>query len=83
MASERVLPEGRPAVWQRALVPSEWYESRRGRSANDWVVDSVLFVSAVLIGGLAQGYIWHSHGGLVNALDLAFGSLAGMGVRRT
>jgi signal transduction histidine kinase len=76
MASERVLREGRPAVWQRALVPSEWYESRRGRSANDWVVDAVLFVSAALIGGLAQGYIWHSHGGLVNTLDLVFGSLA-------
>jgi signal transduction histidine kinase len=76
MASERVQREGQPAVWQRALVPSEWYESRRGRSANDWAVDSVLLVSAVLIGGLAQGYIWHSHGGLVNTLDLAFGSLA-------
>jgi len=76
MVSERVQLQGRAAVWQRALVPSEWYESRRGRSANDWVVDSALFVSAAIIGGLAQGYIWSSHGGLVNALDLAFGSLA-------
>jgi signal transduction histidine kinase len=67
---------GHVALWQRALVPSEWYESRRGRSANDWVVDSLLFTAAVLVGGLVEGYAWHSHGWLVNALDVAFGSLA-------
>jgi signal transduction histidine kinase len=67
---------GRAEAWQRALVPSEWYESRRGRSASDWVVDSVVFVSAVIVGGFAEAYIWRSHGGLVNALDLVFGALS-------
>lgn len=67
---------GHVAFWQRALVPSEWYESRRGRSANDWIVDSALFTSAALLGGLIESYAWHSHGWVVNSLDLVFGSLA-------
>jgi signal transduction histidine kinase len=67
---------GHVAGWQRALVPSEWYESRGSRSVNDWVIDSVLFVSAVILGGLTQAYLWDRHGGVVNAVDLVFGSLA-------
>jgi signal transduction histidine kinase len=74
--SEPVQVQGRVGAWQRVLVPSEWYESRGGRSANDWVIDTALFLSAVLVGGIVQGYVWHSHGDLVTAVDVAAGSAA-------
>jgi signal transduction histidine kinase len=64
------------AGWQRALVPSEWYESRGRRSASDWVVDSSLFAAALIVGGLAQAFLWGRFGPVVTALDLVAGSAA-------
>jgi signal transduction histidine kinase len=76
MVSEPVPVQGRVALWQRALVPSEWYESGGGRSASDWVVDATLFVLAALIGGLALGHLWDSRSSAVNVLDVVFGTAA-------
>jgi signal transduction histidine kinase len=70
------LHEDRVAGWQRALVPSEWYESRGRRSASDWVVDSALFAAALVVGGLAQAFVWGRFGPVVTALDLVSGSVA-------
>jgi signal transduction histidine kinase len=70
------LHEDPVAGWQRALVPSEWYESRGRRSASDWVVDSALFAAALLVGGTAQAFLWGRFGPVVTALDLVAGAAA-------
>ena len=43
---------------------------------SDWVVNLALFVFAAGLGGLALGYVWHSHGAVLDAFDVAFGVLA-------
>ncbi len=68
--------DGRAAQWQRALLLSEPYSQSGSRSARDWLVDSVLFVFAAVLGGLALGGLWHSHGEVLDAVDLVFGVLA-------
>jgi signal transduction histidine kinase len=65
-----------PASWRRVLTGSEWEEPGGGRSATDWAVDATLFGFAVVMGALALGYVWHSHGAVVNTLDLIIGMLA-------
>lgn len=76
MVSEPVQLSGRRASWWHALIASDWRKPDSGRSAGRWVVDSALFGSAALLGGFALGYLWHSHGAVLDALDLAFGVLA-------
>jgi signal transduction histidine kinase len=58
------------------LAGSEWEEPGGGRAATDWAVDATLFGFAVVMGALALGYVWHSHGAIVNVLDLIIGLLA-------
>src|SRR5215831_1905433 len=66
----------RPAApWLRALLASGPHPQRGARSAADWLADSALFVFAAGLGGLALSGLWHSHSGLVDALDLVFGTL--------
>ena len=47
-----------------------------GRRPADWLADSLLFGFAVALGGLAQAQLWHSHGVLLDGIDLASGVLA-------
>jgi signal transduction histidine kinase len=56
----------------------------RDRPAGDWLTDAALFVFAVGLGGLAFNTLRHSHGELLDILDLAFGIPAclAMWVRR-
>ena len=76
MAFERVEPRERLALWQRALIPTDWYDARHGRSTSDWVVDTVVFVVATAFGAITLAYLWHGHGGVVNGLQVACGTLA-------
>lgn len=66
---------GRAAQWQRPLLPGEPYSSG-GRPAGEWLADSALFVFAAGLGGAALGDLWHSHGEVLDALDLAVGMFA-------
>jgi signal transduction histidine kinase len=68
--------DGRAARWQRALLPGEPYSQSGSRSARDWLADSALFVFAAILGGLALAGLWHSHGEVLDAVDLVFGVLA-------
>lgn len=61
---------------QRALVPGEWQEPGAPRSATDWLLDSLIFTVAVLVGALTLAHIWSHRGVALNVLDLAFGSAA-------
>ena len=66
------VPGGRAAQWRRALLPAG-LAPVRGRPASDWLTDSALFVFAAVLGGLAFATLRHSHGELLDTLDLAFG----------
>jgi signal transduction histidine kinase len=47
-----------------------------GRWPADWLADSALFGFAVALGGLALAALWHSHGVLLDGIDLGSGVLA-------
>jgi signal transduction histidine kinase len=73
----RILPlDGRVAGWQRALRPGGRYPRSAGRTSRDWLADAVLFGFAAGLGGLALGYLWRSHGEVLDLLDLAAGVVA-------
>jgi signal transduction histidine kinase len=74
MVSHSDQLQGPPRLWQRALVPGDWYESSGRRSASDWFVDAALFGIAALIGGFTLAHIWSSRGGWVDVLDVVFGT---------
>ncbi len=59
---ELIRDDKRAAWWQRVLP---------GRLA-----DLALFGFAAALGGLALGYLWHSHGEVLDALDLVSGVVA-------
>jgi len=40
------------------------------------LADGALFVFAVALGGIAQAYLWHTHGPVLDWLDVAFGAVA-------
>jgi signal transduction histidine kinase len=40
------------------------------------LADAVLFVLAVVLGGITQGYLWHIHGEVLDGVDLAAGAVA-------
>ena len=42
----------------------------------DWLADSALFGFAVAVGGLALAELWHTHGVLLDGIDLGSGVLA-------
>ena len=76
MSGEPVQPGGRLARWRRVLADGEWDDRGGDRRSRDRGVDVALFGFAVVMGALALGYVWHSHGAVVNGLDLAIGVLA-------
>ncbi len=63
---------GVPARWRRTLSDAGIV---RGRAA-DRLTDAGLFLFAVALGGLAEAYLWRTHGLVLDVVDLAAGSLA-------
>jgi signal transduction histidine kinase len=51
-------------------------DRRAVRRPADWLADSALFGFAVALGGLALADLWHSHGLLLDWIDLGSGVLA-------
>ena len=76
MSSEPAQPGGRLTPWRQVLADGEWDDRGGDRSSRNRVVDGALFGFAVVMGVLAFAYVWHSHGVVVNSLDLAIGVLA-------
>ena len=64
----------RAAPWRHLPVFREPLAGRglpAGREA-----DGALFAFAVVLGGVTQGYLWHSHGQVLDWLDVAAGAMA-------
>jgi signal transduction histidine kinase len=66
----------RAARWQQLLPPGEQRPPGTGLRPAGRHADSALFGFAAALGGLALGYLWHSHGEVLDALDLASGVVA-------
>jgi signal transduction histidine kinase len=64
----------RAARWR--LPPGGQRRPAGGRRTADWLADSALFGFAVALGGLAMAALWHSHGVLLDGIDLVSGVLA-------
>ncbi|HEY0999660.1 MAG TPA: histidine kinase [Streptosporangiaceae bacterium] len=67
-------PDARAAPWWHLPAVSEPPEGASlpgGRLA-----DAGLFAFAVILGGITQGYLWHIHGEVLDAVDLAVGAVA-------
>jgi signal transduction histidine kinase len=62
--------------WQRRLLPGELSDAPGARSPRDWLVDSALFVLAVVGGALTLVPSWDDHGVVLLVLDIAAGSAA-------
>jgi signal transduction histidine kinase len=60
----------------RLLPPGITGRLGADRRPADWLADAALFGFAVALGGLAQAALWHSHGMLLDAIDLGAGVLA-------
>jgi len=70
------IPESgaRAALWRHLPTLSE---PPPGRSLpGDRLTDAALIAFAGALGGITQGYLWHIHGEVVDALDLAIGAVA-------
>ena len=64
----------RAAPWRHLPV---FGEPLAGRSLPaDRLADGALFAFAVVLGGITQGYLWHSHGVVLDAVDVAAGAVA-------
>ena len=62
--------------WRRALLASGPASPGGTRSARDWLTDWALFAFAAAMGGYALGGLWHTHGLVLDWLDVAAGVLA-------
>ncbi len=67
---------GQTPLLQRALLPSELYAITATRSRRDRVVDAAVVVVAAAAGALLLAHLWDDRSGIVNAADLAIGSVA-------
>jgi signal transduction histidine kinase len=64
----------RAAPWRHLPV---FREPSVGRGlAAGRLADGALFAFAVVLGGITQGYLWHSHGVVLDAVDVAVGAVA-------
>ena len=70
----------RAARW-RLLPPVGQPPLAASRRSADWLADSALFGFAVVLGGLAQADLWHSHGVLLDGIDLGAGVIACLALR--
>jgi signal transduction histidine kinase len=70
--------DARVVRWQRILLWGGLLEPAGPgrRTVRDWVVDSALFVVAVLSGAFVLASTWDSHSPAVAVLDVALGSVA-------
>jgi signal transduction histidine kinase len=68
--------DGRRAARWRLPPPGVQGRPAAGRWPADWLADSALFGFAVALGGLALAALWHSHGVLLDGIDLGSGVLA-------
>jgi signal transduction histidine kinase len=66
----------RQAAVLRLLPPGITGRLGADRHPADWLADAALFGFAVALGGLAQATLWHSHGVLLDGIDLGAGALA-------
>jgi signal transduction histidine kinase len=66
--------------WRRALLASGPYSPGGTRAARDWLTDWALFAFAAVLGGVALGPLWHTHGPVLDWLDVVVGVLACLAV---
>jgi signal transduction histidine kinase len=64
----------RAALWRYLPMPSEPPPDRSLPA--DRLVDGALFAFAVVLGGITLGYLWYSHGPVLDTIDLAVGAVA-------
>jgi signal transduction histidine kinase len=65
----------------RRAAPWRYLPVFREPPADRWLpagrlADGALFAFAVVLGGITQGYLWHSHGQVLDWLDVAVGAVA-------
>jgi signal transduction histidine kinase len=70
-------PDAGAAPWWHLPAVSEQPEAATGGR----LADAGLFAFAAVLGGITQGYLWHTHGEVLDALDLAFGAVACLALR--
>jgi signal transduction histidine kinase len=51
-------------------------ESPAGTAMPGRLADGALFAFAAVLGGITMSYLWHSHGEVLDGLDVAFGAVA-------
>ncbi|MBV9095571.1 MAG: sensor histidine kinase, partial [Streptosporangiaceae bacterium] len=66
-------PGQRVVLWRHLPVFSEPPGASRHRGR---LADAALFTFAVALGGITQAYLWHGHGAVLDALDMAGGTVA-------
>lgn len=66
-------PDARAALWSHPLR----FNGPPGVGlAGGRLADTALFAFAVVLGGITQGYLWHTHGVVLDAVDVAAGAVA-------
>src|SRR5215469_6688139 len=78
--AEPLQLDGRMARWRRAFLLSGSQPPGGTRPPRDWVTDWALFAFAAVLGGVALGPLWHTHGPVLDWLDLVAGVLACLAV---
>jgi signal transduction histidine kinase len=64
------------ALWQRMFSAAGWPAGIVRGPAAGRLADAGLFLFAVGLGGLATGYLWHTHGEFLDVVDLVAGLAA-------
>ena len=78
--AEPMQRDGRPARWRRALLASWPPPPGDAGAPRDRLTDWVLFAFAAGLGAVALGPLWHTHGAVLDWLDVAAGVLACLAV---
>ena len=68
-------PDARAAPWWHVPAVSKPPEDA-GLPGGSLTADAALFAFAAVLGGITQGYLWHIHGEVLDAIDLAVGVVA-------
>jgi signal transduction histidine kinase len=78
--AEPMQRDGRPARWRRALLAGWPPPPGDAGAPRDRLTDWVLFAFAAGLGAVALGTLWHTHGAVLDWLDVAAGVLACLAV---
>jgi signal transduction histidine kinase len=70
------IPEPDARAAPRWRLPAVSGPPKDASLPGDRRADAGLFAFAVVLGGITQGYLWHSHGEVLDAIDLAAGAVA-------